>query len=192
MTAKKRQMMLKIGDTTFDKIQAFYIDPSKYELSETHEAIRKRWIMVVGLMLKSFPKFKIANMLEKDFGLSQAQAYIDIRNAENLFADIYKASKEVERLMWKEWVLDFKKRAKKKGDLKAEGKALDMYAKYADFHDDDIMFNPEKLEQHEIQIKLSKQLEQYLKSAISGGVVDFNNLNVIDVEHEEMKDGKDN
>lgn len=190
MAGNKRPMLKKIGDTTFDKIQAFYVSPDKYELSEANEKIRKRWIMVVSLMLKGFPKFKIANMLEKDFDMSQAQAYIDIRNAENIFGDIYKTSKDVEKLMWKEWVLDFKKRARRQGDLKAEAKALDLYAKYGDFEQDDLIFNPEKLEKSEIQIKLPKKLEKFLQNYISSGVADFNSLNVTDIDFEDLTNDK--
>lgn len=192
MAGNKRPMLTKIGDTTFDKIQAFYVNPDKYELSETNEKIRKRWIMVVTLMLKAYPKFKIANMLERDFGMSQAQAYIDIKNAENIFGDIYKTSKDVEKLMWKEWVLDFKKRARKNGDLKAESKALDLYAKYGDFEQDDLIFNPEKLQKTEIQIKLPKKLEKFLENYITSGVADFNSLNVTDIEFEDLTDAKGN
>jgi len=100
MAKDKRPMMVKIGDSTFDKIQAFYIDPEKYPLSTTLEKIRQRWIVVMTLQLKVYPKWKIANMLEKDFGLSQAQAYIDIRNAENIFGNVIKTDNEAFKTMW--------------------------------------------------------------------------------------------
>jgi hypothetical protein len=34
-------------------------------------------------------KIKIANVLERDYGISQAQAYLDIRNAGNMFANVF-------------------------------------------------------------------------------------------------------
>jgi hypothetical protein len=66
----------------------------KYPLSETLEAIRKRWIVVMTLQLKGYTKFKIVNMLVKDFELSEAQAYNDVRNAENIFGNINKTDNE--------------------------------------------------------------------------------------------------
>ena len=104
MASKKRPMALIKSDSTFDKIQAFYIDPETYPLTETQEVIRQRWVYVCSLLLKAYPKFKIANMLEKDHNLSTAQAYLDIRNAENVFGDIMRTDNEAFKIMWVEWI----------------------------------------------------------------------------------------
>lgn len=183
----KRPMMLKIGDSTFDKIQAFYIDPEKYPLSPTLEEIRKRWIVVTTLMLKVYPKWKIANMLEKDFGLSQSQAYIDIRNAENIFGNVIKTENEAFKAMWVEWTKDLLKRARQSGDKKTEAKALDLLAKYGGLADDQMEFNPEKLENKEIKIVMDKKLQGLLFDMVSKGVADFNSLNVTDIDFEDVK-----
>jgi hypothetical protein len=182
MAKDKRNMMVKVGDSTFDKIQAYYVNPDKYELSETCEAIRQRWVLVVNLLLRGFPKYKIANTLEKDFGLSQAQAYLDINNAGNLFGDIHQTSKEVEKAMWREWCRDFIQRAKRRGDMKAESKGLDMYAKYGDFSAEELSFDPEKLEKKDIEITVDPKLITVLQNMISKGVVDFNSLDVTDID----------
>lgn len=182
MANDKRSMMVKVGDSTFDKIQAFYVNPDSFPLSETTENIRQRWVLVVNLMLRGFPKYKIANMLEKDFKLSQAQAYLDINNATSLFGDINQTSKEVEKTIWKEWVREFIQRAKRKGDLKAEAKGLDMYAKYGDFGAEELSFDPEKLAKVEIQTAVDPKLIENLMKMISKGVVDFNKLDVTDID----------
>ena len=182
MAKDKRNMLVKVGDSTFDKIQAYYVNPEKYELSETCEAIRQRWVLVVNLLLRGFPRYKIANMLEKDFGLSQAQAYLDITNAGNLFGDIHQTSKEVEKAMWREWCRDFIQRAKRRGDMKAESKGLDMYAKYGDFGAEELSFDPEKLEKKDIEITVDPKLIAVLQNMISKGVVDFNSLDVTDID----------
>ncbi len=182
MANDKRSMMVKVGDSTFDKIQAFYVNPDSFPLSETTENIRQRWVLVVNLMLRGFPKYKIANMLEKDFQLSQAQAYLDINNATSLFGDINQTSKEVEKTIWKEWVREFIQRAKRKGDLKAEAKGLDMYAKYGDFGAEELSFDPEKLAKVEIQTAVDPKLIENLMKMISKGVVDFNKLDVTDID----------
>lgn len=188
MAKDKRNMMLKVGDSTFDKIQAFYVNPDSFPLTESAENIRQRWVLVVNLMLRGFPKYKIANMLEKDFSLSQAQAYLDINNASSLFGDIHQTSKEVEKAIWKEWVREFILRAKRKGDLKAEAKALDMFAKYADFAAEELSFDPEKLAKVEIQTTVDPKLIDNLMKMIAKGVVDFNKLDVTDVDLEPEED----
>ena len=182
MASNKRNMMVKVDDSTFDKIQAFYVNPEQYQLSDTCEAIRQRWVMVVNLLLQRFPKYKIANMLERDFGLSQSQAYLDINNAINLFGDIQKTSKEFEKAMWREWCMEFIQRAKRKGDLKAEAKGLDMYAKYGDFGAEELSFDPDKLAKVEIQTTVDPKLIDVFEKMISKGVIDFNKLDVTDID----------
>ncbi len=182
MAKDKRSMMVKVGDSTFDKIQAFYVNPDSFPLSETAENIRQRWVLVVNLMLRGFPRYKIANMLEKDFGLSQAQAYLDIKNASSLFGNIHETSKEVEKTIWREWCREFIQRAKRRGDLKAEAKGLDMYAKYGDFGAEELSFDPEKLAKVEIQTTVDPKLIDNLMKMIAKGVVDFNKLDVTDID----------
>lgn len=182
MAKDKRNMMVKVGDSTFDKIQAYYVNPESFPLSDTAENIRQRWVLVVNLMLRGFPKYKIANMLEKDFQLSQAQAYLDINNATSLFGDIHQTSKEVEKTIWREWCRDFIQRAKRRGDMKAESKGLDMYAKYGDFSAEELSFDPDKLAKVEIQTAVDQKLIDHLMLMISKGVVDFNKLDVTDIE----------
>lgn len=185
--AKKRPMLIKTGDSTFDKIQAFYIDPENYPLSEKLEEIRIRWTLVVNLQLKAYSKIKIANMLVKDYGVCQAQAYIDIRNAGNMFANVFQTDEKVYKAMWIEWATDFLKRAKQSKDLKSEGKALDLLGKYGDLETKDLDFNPDKFENKEISINLSKNLQGKLIDMIGAGVVDFNSLDVTEVDFEEIK-----
>lgn len=182
MAKNKRSMMMKVGDSTFDKIQAHYVNPDSFPLSESAENIRQRWVLVVNLMLRGFPKYKIANMLEKDFELSQAQAYLDIKNATSLFGDIHETSKEVEKTIWREWCRDFIHRAKRRGDMKAESKGLDMYAKYGDFGAEELSFDPEKLAKVEIQTAVDPKLIDNLMKMIAKGVVDFNKLDVTDID----------
>ena len=182
MAKDKRNMMVKVGDSTFDKIQAYYVNPESFPLSDTAENIRQRWVLVVNLMLRGFPKYKIANMLEKDFQLSQAQAYLDINNATSLFGDIHQTSKEVEKTIWREWCRDFIQRAKRRGDMKAESKGLDMYAKYGDFSAEELSFDPDKLAKVEIQTAVDQKLIDHLMLMISKGVVDFNKLDVTDID----------
>jgi hypothetical protein len=185
--AKKRPMLIKTGDSTFDKIQAFYIDPEHYPLSDTHENIRLRWALVINLQLKSYSKIKIANFLERDYGISQAQAYLDIRNAGNMFANVFQTDEKVYKAMWIEWATDYLKRSKQARDLKSEGKALDLLGKYGNLDAESLEFNPDKFENKEIHINMNKDLQRKLIDMIGNGVVDFNNLDVTDVEHEELK-----
>ena len=56
MAKDKRNMMVKVGDSTFDKIQAYYVNPESFPLSDTAENLRQRWVWVVNSTLRGFPK----------------------------------------------------------------------------------------------------------------------------------------
>lgn len=188
---KKRPMLPSVGDTTFDKIKAFYMNPEEFPLSDTLEAIRCRWVVATSFAAKSYGKIEIANMLVRDYGIKPAQAYIDIRNAENIFGSISQTNKDAAKAMWIEQAKDLLKRCLQKGDRTNEVKALLLIAQYSDWEDDKMEFNPEKLENKEIQIVLPKQMLDVLKGMVGTGVVDFNNLNVTDINFEDLTDGVD-
>lgn len=186
MEDKKRPMLVKIGDSTFDKIKAFYINPEEFPLSDKLEEIRMRWVAISNFSSKAYGKIEIANMLMRDFGVKQAQAYIDIRNAENIFGTVSATESNAFKAMWIEWTKDYLKRCRQKNDRVNEAKALALLAQYGDLDKDELEFNPEKLENKELQIVLPKQMLDILQGMVGKGVIDFNSLNVTDVNFEEV------
>jgi len=192
MGTKKREMLIKRGDTTFDKILAHYINPEHFPLSETNQAILLRLNEVFALRLNHFSTQQILNKFEKEKGLSHAQIYLDIRNSEKLFGSVLKADAEGSRAIWLEYTRDFLKRCKQKGDLNNEAKALKMLADYGGLaNEDNPNFNPEKFENMEIHVNVDKQVQARLLEMLSGGSVDLNNLNVTDIDFEELKTDED-
>jgi hypothetical protein len=173
--ANKRPMLVKMGDSSFDKIKAFYLDPENYPLSPTLEEIRKRWVMVRSMALNAYSKFEIVQVLVQDCGISEAQAYNDIRNSENIFGSISETEEKAFRAMWIEWAKDYLKRSRQRQDRKSEGKALDLLARYG-VRDENPDFNPEKLIHKQIVFNIPKAQLEMLKKLNSGGVVDFNSI----------------
>lgn len=187
MGIKKREMLIKRGDTTFDKILAHYINPEHFPLSETNTDLLNRYNEVFALRLNHFSSQQIITKW-KAKGLSQAQAYLDIRNSEKLFGSVLKADAEGSRAIWLEYTRDYLKRCKQKGDLANEGKALKMLADYGGLaNEDNPNYNPEKFENMEIHVNVDKQVQAKLLEMLSGGSVDLNNLNVTDIDFEELK-----
>ena len=187
MADKKRPMLVKMGDSTFDKIKAFYMNPEEFPLSDKLEEIRRRWLAISNFSSKSYGKIEIANMLVRDYGISQAQAYNDIRNAENIFGTFTATESKAFKAIWIELTKDYLKRCRQKNDRVNEAKALALLAQYGDLDKDELEFNPEKLENKELQLVIPKDQLELLKTLVSKGVVDFNNLNVTDVNFEEVK-----
>lgn len=189
MGTKKRQMLIKRGDTTFDKIVAHYINPELCPLTETNQDILNRLNEVFALRLNHFSSQQIVNKWVDEKKISKAQAYLDIRNSEKLFGNVLKSDAEGSRAIWLEYTRDYLKRCIQKNDRNNEGKALKMLAEYGGFaNEDNPEFNLDKFENKEIHINLDKNVLNKLREVINLGVVDFNNIDVTEIDHEEVND----
>jgi hypothetical protein len=187
MASKKRNMLIKRGDSTFDKILAHYINPEHFPLSETNTDILNRLNEVFALRLNHFSSQQIVNKWVKEKGISQAQAYLDIRNSEKLFGNVLKADTEGSRTIWLEHVRDSLKRCIQKGDRGNELKALKLLAEYGGFaNEDNPEFNAEKFKNMEIHVNVNKDVQARLMEMLATGSADFNSLDVTDIEHEEL------
>jgi len=187
MASKKRNMLIKRGDSTFDKILAHYINPEFFPLSETNTEILNRLNEVFALRLNHFSSQQIVTKLVKDRGISQAQAYLDIRNSEKLFGNVLKADKEGSRALFIEHVRDSLKRCIQKGDRNNEQKALKLLGEFGALkNEDNLEFNPEKFENMEIHVNVNKDVQARLLEMLASGSVDLNNLNVTDIPFEEL------
>jgi ABC-type phosphate transport system auxiliary subunit len=188
MGTKKRQMLIKRGDTTFDKILAHYINPDLMPLSETNQEILNRLNEVFALRLNHFSSQQIVNKWVEEKGICKAQAYLDIRNSEKLFGNVLKSDAEGARAIWLEHTRDLLKRCIQKGDRNNETKVLKMLAEYGGFAgEDNLEFNPEKLENREIKIVLPKLTQDLINKFLENGVVDFNGLDVTQIDYEDVE-----
>lgn len=185
---KKLPFRIQKGDTTLDKIMAHHVDPIRFPLSDKLEIIRKRWAEVLTLRFNYYSPQQIVNKLMEDQGVSMAQAYLDIKNSEIIYGNVMQSDKKGTKAILYEYAHKFYQRAMKAEDLKAQAKALELMAEFGGIREiDQADFNPEKFENKEIHINMSKNLQGKLVELISGGVVDFNSLDVTEIEYEEVK-----
>jgi hypothetical protein len=175
------------GDTTLEKIMAHHIDPVRFPLSAKLEVIRKRWAEVLTLSFNYYSPQQIVNKLQEDHGISLAQAYLDVKNAQTLYGNVMESDKKGKQAILYEYAHKYYQRAIQAKDLKAQAKALELMAKFGGLDDVDLAdFNPEKLENVTIQFAIPKQYYKYLKLAVNQGVDDLNAKEPLDVEFEEM------
>lgn len=185
---KKLPFRIQKGDNTLDKIMAHHIDPIRFPLSDKLELIRKRWAEVLTLRFNYYSPQQIVNKLMEDQGISMAQAYLDIKNSEIIYGNVMQADKKGTKAILYEYAHKFYQRAMKSEDLKAQAKALELMAEFGGIRDiEQADYNPEKFENKEITINLSKNLQGKLIDMIGAGVVDFNALDVTEVDFEEIK-----
>ena len=175
------------GDTSLEKIMTYHIDPIRYPLSPALENIKNRWSEVLSLRLSYHSPQEIVNILVDTFKISTAQAYIDLKNSEILYGNVLSSDKKGKRAILYEYAHKFYQRAMQAKDLKAQSKALELMAKFGGIDDiENMEFNPQKLENNPIQIKVPKEIQKKLIQMLGTGSVDLNTIDVTDIDYEEL------
>ena len=188
----KLPFKIQKGDTTLEKIMAHHIDPVRFPLSPKLEEIRKRWSEVLTLSFNYYSPQQIVNKLMEDHGVSLAQAYLDVKNAQILYGNVMESDKKGKQAILYEYAHKYYQRAIQAKDLKAQAKALELMSKFGGLDEIDLAdFNPEKLENVEIKFAIPKELYQYLKMGANQGVDDSNLSAPIDVEFENVEEDEE-
>lgn len=177
--------------TTKDKVISWYIsDEGEVELSENEEKQRLRWVKAYGLLCKGCSPFKAVPILMRVTGVSEAQAYRDIKNAISIFGDVQKSEKEGYRNILFEYAMKTYRLAAKKGNLREMNRAIGNMAmlKGLDRDDPDLpdftLFQP-----HEVNIDVPHEVLELLQKMLSMGAVDVSAIlknQSEDIEHEEV------
>lgn len=196
MSTTRAMAVINRDDNTFQHLVAHYSNPDAFKLNDKQAEILERWRAIFAMQLRGHNKMRIVKILEKD-GLSTSQAYADIKNVESFFGSVMKADKEFQRVMWLARAEDDYIRAKQKGKDELAAKIHADIGKYngLDKNDDVAGFNAEKLENNTIELSFGKETVEMLKNFSAQGktnVVDFNGLNVVDIDHEDLADDEEN
>ena len=188
----KLPFKIQKGDTTLEKIMAHHIDPVRFPLSPKLEEIRKRWSEVLTLSFNYYSPQQIVNKLMEDHGVSLAQAYLDVKNAQILYGNVMESDKKGKQAILYEYAHKYYQRAIQAKDLKAQAKALELMSKFGGLDEVDLAdFNPEKLENVEIKFAIPKELYKYLKMGEHEGVDDSNLSAPIDIEFENVEEDEE-
>jgi len=188
----KLPFKIQKGDTTLEKIMAHHIDPVRFPLSPKLEEIRKRWSEVLTLSFNYYSPQQIVNKLMEDHGVSLAQAYLDVKNAQILYGNVMESDKKGKQAILYEYAHKYYQRSIQAKDLKAQAKALELMSKFGGLDEVDLAdFNPEKLENVEIKFAIPKELYQYLKMQPNQGVDDSNLSAPIDIEFENVDEDEE-
>ncbi|KAA5532804.1 hypothetical protein [Paenimyroides baculatum] len=180
-------LAFKRGDTSLDKLRAYYADPEKYPLSPTLEAVRERLQYVMQLRLNYWNKQKIVTFLKEKFDIEQAQAYSDIRNSELLYGEINETSRKAKQALLYEYSFQLLQRARERGDTKVEAKAIELMSKFGGLdQEENLEFNPEKFEAVTPKLSVNNKAMAKFMEMIVKGVVDLNDFNATDVDFEEV------
>jgi hypothetical protein len=127
-----------IADTTFERISQFYFSDETV-LAPEDEAIRIRWSTCFMQLNDELNTDRdVSVFMVKQFGISEGQAYKDIRNCRRLFGDVRTYTKEAMRYHVTQWAIELLKMAKLKKDLRGMEKALERITKAYNLDKEDL------------------------------------------------------
>ena len=133
MLPNKLENHLKAVDwskaTTLDRIYAWYIDETIVELSSKEKHVMHRLKDAFHLMLEGKMDHEIVEFMNQEFGISERQAYRDLNDARKLYGDINKSSKEAERYILKQYLLEHRQKALAANNFQEANKAVAILAK---------------------------------------------------------------
>ena len=181
----------KRGDTSLDKIRAYYADPVKYPLSTTLEAVRERLQHVMQLRLSYWNKQKIVTYLKEHYDIEQAQAYSDIRNSEILYGEMTETNRKAKQALLYEYSFQLLQRARERGDTKVEAKAIELMSKFGGLdQEENPEFNAGKWDAYVPKLNVPKKaMDLFMELAMKGNL-NMNDFSVRDITYEEVKDAE--
>jgi hypothetical protein len=103
-----------------------------------------------------------------------------------IFGDLDAVSVKADRLILQEALWNAYQKAVKSGQVELEIKALKVYASLFNFEESENQIDPEKIQAHEYNIKMPRRMYKVMDKLFKEGVVDFNNLEVEDIDYNEV------
>jgi hypothetical protein len=180
---------IKTGDSNLDTIHASYLN-SEIELNDVQNEILER-LLVVWTLRHRHPSVKASFAIyQRKTGKERAQFFRDTRNANILFGNLIESDKKANKAIYEEMVKEWLERCQKNGDTDNAVKLLKMLGDSWDVAkvEDQLKFNPEKLVDKPIKIKIPKIVELRMSMQSNTGVMNFNKI--IDAEAEIIEDEK--
>lgn len=178
-------------ETTIDKIMASFFD-DKIELTQKQKEKKRRMETAFSHMRLMLSIQQTAKRLREEFGVSEATAYRDIKDATTIFGDIHDVNARGVRIVLREAYWRAYQLALKAENIELQMKALDRFKEMFDWDDD--MTNEElkdKIQAHVYNIKISRDTAKALKKQLNTGVIDFNDFGAEDADFEELPNDSD-
>ena len=179
-------------DSSFLRIKASYLDEDSVELTEKEMARKARLSHAWSLRLNNrYSPSQTIQILMREHKISQSTAYRDYNWAMQIFGDLDSTSMAAERQLIKEAFWNAYQKAVKSGNLELEIKAMKEYRSLHNLDDSGNEIDPNKIQAHEYHIRMPRWMYKKMDAMFSGGVVDFNNLDVEDIEYQDIKQEED-
>lgn len=179
-------------DSMLLRIKASYLDENSVELSEKELEKKKRLTIIWGLRLNNkYSSHQVIQIMMRDHNVSQATAYREYNWSMQIFGDLDATYLAAEKQVLKESLWNAYQKAVKSGDLDLEIKALKEYRSLFNFDESENEVDPNKIQAHEYILSMPRWVYKKLDAMFEGGVLDFNNLDVEDVDFRNVNTEED-
>lgn len=179
-------------DSMLLRIKASYLDENSVELSEKELEKKKRLTIIWGLRLNNkYSSHQVIQIMMRDHNVSQATAYREYNWSMQIFGDLDATYLAAEKQVLKESLWNAYQKAVKSGDLDLEIKALKEYRSLFNFDESENEVDPNKIQAHDYTLSMPRWVYKKLDVMFDGGVLDFNNLDVEDVDFKEVNTEED-
>ena len=169
-----RERLRGLGEA--DVVKAWYASDEPFDLNDREDTIRRRWDWAKAQFLALASYGEVVQSLMREFGISIAQARIDVRNMRHAFGNLDEVPKAVHRERAIEMTLKAYKIAESKQDSDGMTRAAEAYARIVGLDKDDAeRLDIEKLMKERTYVEV---LDPTVRSLLlnflqaSGGVVD--------------------
>ncbi len=192
------ELKLSSSDTHFENILAYYLDTDNPEevklksLSKTDQELKKRWETAFTALLEFRSPEDAVKRLMTLFGVSKATAYRDVQRCEMLFGSFKRFDKEAWRYISIERKHKLYQLALKDKNIELAYKIDKEIDSLLGLKDQDSPIDLEKIQAQDYDIIMSKKQERLIKQILSsGGAVNMNVPDTIDIDFEEIKRKED-
>lgn len=179
-------------DSSFLRIKASYLDEESVKLTTKEEEKKQRLAHAWALRLNNkYSAHQTIQILMREHSISRATAYRDYNWSMQIFGELDATNIAAERQVLKEAFWNEYQLARKQGNGDLAVKALKEYRGLFDFNADENTVDPNKIQAHEYHIRMPRWVYKKMDEMFAGGVVDFNNLDVEDVDFREATNTED-
>lgn len=173
--SKKKKKYTRNKSTAIERIREYYLDKrNRVELTPHQEHIRERLVAAHTLLTNFHSPSQAHPIHAARFGISDNQAWRDIRNAVNLFGDVQKAQKEGIRWIVYEYAVKTYQKAAERGDMAAMNKAVGQMVKVMGLdREDPEVPDMEKMKPSLVVLGLPEEQINQMQLLLQGGSVNF-------------------
>lgn len=192
------ELKLSSSDTHFENVLAYYLDTTTpdeeklKQLSKTDRDLKMRWETAFTALLEFRSPEDAVKRLMKLFGVSKATAYRDVQRCEMLFGSFKRFDKEAWRYISIERKHKLYQLALKDKNIELAYKIDKEIDKLLGLDQEDSPIDLEKIASQDYDIIISKKQERLVQKILgTGGAVNMNVSDAVDIDFEEIKNTND-